>query len=111
MCSRVDNVHTKFRNIKDGDYIRSNLPIKLRNCWWDSGCFQLCGQLTITVLCFKPPSPPTWIKCDVPSLKLEDMTTWGKPFTFSVSISFRKDLNVAKNQRQLLDIITNGVVT
>lgn len=61
------------------------------NCWRYSGCFQLQGQLTITVLCFRPPSPPIWIKWDVPSRMLEEMTTCEKPFTFSTAISLRRD--------------------
>ena len=71
--------------------LQTDLPMKFLNCWWNWGCFQLRGQLTITVLCFRPPSPPTWIRWDVPSRRLEEMTTWEKPFTFSVSISLRRD--------------------
>lgn len=74
------------------------LPIKFLNCWWYSGCFQFRGQLTITVLCFRPPSPPIWIRWDVPSLRFEEMTTWEKPFTFSVSINFRKDYKYTERE-------------
>lgn len=81
-----------------------NLPMKFLNSWWHSGCFQLRGQLTITVLCFRPPSPPTWIKWDVPSLRLEEMTTWVKPFTFSCSINLRNDCrDTDRGQAQLLE--------
>lgn len=65
--------------------------MKFLKCWWSLACFQSRGQLTITVLCFRPPSPPTWIRWEVPSLRLEDMTTWEKPLTFSVSINLRND--------------------
>lgn len=90
-------------NIWDIYYLFS-VPIKFLNCWWYSGCFQFRGQLTITVLCFRPPSPPTWIRWDVPSLRLEEMTTWEKPFTFSVSINLRKDYKYTERGRGLLRI-------
>lgn len=88
-------------NISDINYFTrvSDWPIKFLNCWWHSGCFQFRGQLTITVLCFRPPSPPTWIRWDVPSLRLEEMTTWEKPFTFSVSINLRRDYKYTERWR------------
>lgn len=75
-------------------------PMKFWNCWWCSGCLQLCGQLTITVLCFRPPRPPAWIRWDVPSLRLEETTTWAKPFTFSASISLRKDCRKSERKKR-----------
>lgn len=42
-----------------------------------------------TVLCFMPPRPAAWMRCEVPSLRLQDTTSWQKPFIFSAPISAR----------------------
>lgn len=42
-----------------------------------------------TVLCFMPPRPADWIKWDMPSLRLEDTTSWQKPLVFSTPIRER----------------------
>lgn len=70
-------------------FLPSNQPMKFLQCWCSSPCFQLRGHETKTALCFRPPSPLAWSRCDVASRRLEDTVTWQKPFTFSVSISLR----------------------
>lgn len=45
-------------------------------------------------MCCSPPRPPDWIRWDTPSRRLEEITTWQKPFTFSASISRRMDWGV-----------------
>lgn len=54
-----------------------------------SSCFQASGQPMSTVLCFMPPRPADWIRCDVPSRRLEDTTSWQKPLVFSRPIRNR----------------------
>ncbi len=70
---------------------------------WSSACFQLRGQQARTVLCWRPPNPPAWIKCDVASLMLEEMTTWQKPFTFSASMSFLRDFETQNKMRNYIN--------
>lgn len=67
----------------------SHPPTKFLQVWCSSPCFQLRGQDTRTALCFRPPRPLAWRRWEVASRRLEDTVTWLKPFTFSVSISFR----------------------
>lgn len=64
-------------------------PTKFLQVWCSSPCFQLRGQDTSTALCFRPPRPLAWRRWEVASRRFEDTVTWLKPFTFSVSISFR----------------------
>lgn len=54
-----------------------------------SACFQASGQAMRTVLCFMPPRPADWIRWDAPSRRLEDTTSWQKPFVFSALIRER----------------------
>lgn len=65
--------------------------MKFLQVWWSSFWRQLRGQPTSTVLCCSPPSPLDWMRWDMPSRRLEEMTTWQKPFTFSASIRRRMD--------------------
>ncbi len=78
--------------------------MKFLQLWWSSACFQLRGQQARTVLCWRPPNPPAWIKCDVASLMLEEMTTWQKPFTFSASMSFFRDFETQNKRRIITQI-------
>lgn len=54
-----------------------------------SASFQDWGHARSTVLCFMPPSPADWIRWDMPSLRLDDTTSWQKPLVFSVPIRDR----------------------
>ena len=54
-----------------------------------SSCFQAPGQPTSTVLCFMAPRPADWMRCDMPSRRLDDTTSWQKPLVFSVPIRAR----------------------
>lgn len=54
-----------------------------------SASFQDWGHARSTVLCFMPPRPADWIRCDMPSLRLDDTTSWQKPLVFSVPIRDR----------------------
>ncbi len=67
------------------------IPMKFLQRWCSSACFQFLGKLTRTVLWRRPPRPPAWIRCEVASRRLEEITTWLNPFTFSTSISFLRD--------------------
>lgn len=66
-------------------------PMKFLQVWWSSLLRQLRGQPTSTVLCCSPPRPLDWMRCDIPSRTLQEVTTWQKPLTFSASISRRID--------------------
>lgn len=66
-------------------------PMKFLQVWWSSLLRQLRGQPTSTVLCCSPPRPLDWMRCDMPSRTLQEVTTWQKPLTFSASIRRRMD--------------------
>lgn len=49
--------------------------MKFLQVWWSSFWRQLRGQPTSTVLCCSPPSPLDWMRWDMPSRRLEEITT------------------------------------
>lgn len=65
--------------------------MKFLQVWWSSLLRQLRGHPTSTVLCCSPPRPLDWMRCDMPSRTLQEVTTWQKPLTFSASINRRID--------------------
>ena len=50
-------------------------------------CLQVPGQAIRMVLCFMPPSPADWMRCETPSLRFEDTTTWQNPFVLSADMA------------------------
>lgn len=74
------------------------LPMKFLQRWCSSACFQFLGKPTSTALWRRPPRPPACIKCDVASRRLDEITTWLNPFSFSTSISFLTDWQMEEKQ-------------
>lgn len=65
-------------------------PIKFLLEEESRACSQPAGQAIKTALCFIPPSPADWMSREKPSRRLEDTTTWEKPFVRSaVMAAFR----------------------
>lgn len=67
----------------------ANPPTKFLQEQGLSSRFQAPGQPTSTVLCFMAPRPADWMRCDVPSRRLDDTTSWQKPLVFSALIRAR----------------------
>lgn len=57
--------------------------MKFLHDWESLDCFQFPGQAIMTVLCFMPPKPADWMRCETPSLRFDDMTTWQNPLVRS----------------------------
>lgn len=64
-----------------------SLPIKFLLTEESRSCFQPVGQAISTALCFIPPSPADWMSMEKPSRRLDDTTTWEKPFVFSAAMA------------------------
>lgn len=66
--------------------MKSNAPMKFFQDCASLDCLQFPGHANRTVLCFIPPSPADWMRCEKPSLRFEDTTTWQKPLVRSAAM-------------------------
>lgn len=88
-ASREHDRQTQRSTWKPAQALGQDAPTKFFQEKGLSSCFQDCGQAMSTVLCLMPPRPADWIRWDMPSRRVQDTTSWQKPFIFSMLIKDR----------------------